>query len=118
MAFDCNLHTRHIPKSFKAHPFLYDIILAWCKLNFQEHVNPQSDCIVWNNSNILVNGKIMFSKQLNASHVNFLSDFFTGGLAMEHDVFCARHNVQINFITYLGIVKAIIEYKKIASMTL
>ena len=44
-------------------------------------------------------------------NVNLLTDFFTGGFAMEHNAFSIRHNVQINFITYFGIVKAIIEYK-------
>ena len=60
----------------------------------------------------MINGTITFSKQLFDCNVKFLSDFITGGRPIEYSAFCNRHDVHINFVTYYGIVTAVLEYQR------
>ena len=63
--------------------------------------------IIWNNRNILVEGKSIFFREWYEKGVVFLSDLCDeNGAWLSFDTFCNTYNVRTNFLRYLGVISA------------
>ena len=62
--------------------------------------------IIWNNGNILVDGKSIFFREWYEKGVVFLNNLCDeNGVWLSFDTFCNTYNVRINFLRYLGSCK-------------
>ena len=110
--FQCNLHYTDIPQFFKQSLFLYNVLHAWCNVNYQHCPSNQSNCIIWFNSKIKMNGKVIFIRKLFEHGVKLCTDFFSGGNVISHANFCSMYNTCINFVTYYGLITSLLIFRK------
>ena len=117
--FECNIKFIDIEDCWRCRPSIFwiDVLKAWCDVNYcpiDEVKNPNEE-VIWMNSNIKVNGKVLFYrnmyevgilriKDLKTEHNNFLS---FNELVTKHP------GIRTNFVQYNGIISAIpLSYKR------
>ena len=90
---------------------IFDILLAWAKLNFTKPIDNQSIVSqpLWYNSFIKIEKKFVYIKELENAGVNILQDVLDDdGRFLNYMAFKRKYNlVNINMIQYFGLIHAI-----------
>ena len=107
MIFECNLNDLDVQKTFPKNTFLQEIITSWNKI--QKH-QPNSNIlkeIVWNNSNIKCNGKILYYKEWHEKGIKSLENFFEPSMNkyFNFETFRNKYNIKKrDFLKYYNII--------------
>ena len=60
LILESNLHIQDCSQITKENMFLWDVLAEWCKINNSESTHVTTKEIIWNNSQIKCNNKILF----------------------------------------------------------
>ena len=78
LLFQTNLNFRHVDQiKLKLSPFWTDVLRCWCIVNYDDDPDLDSSLAeqsIWYNSNIRLNGKILFNKKFFVADVRKLGD--------------------------------------------
>lgn len=97
----CNYDTSKLPYI----PTFYREILDYIKNILCEYVG---DAMIWNNQNVLVNGKSIFIKEWYEKGVIFFNDLCNCyGKWLSYENFCQKYNIKIHFLGYYSILNAV-----------
>ncbi len=111
MLWKCNLNFKHAAKFMSVQNFWYDVLVSWCKYNFEELENIDSimNSIIWLNSEITVKDKPLMSKKCIENDILYIKDLVNmhSGDFMSYNEFIQKYGNVINFLQYYGILKAI-----------
>lgn len=107
----CNINSKDINILTEGiqNQLVKEIITYWFEYTFHipKTIHDIQNQIVWYNSHIKVGGEMIFNRQLydkNILYVNNVSH--PNGELMKFDEFCAKYNLNFNYLTYLGILSA------------
>ena len=105
--FKCNCKVTdltHIPNVF-----ITNVCHAWSSFNFLPVTNNFTSQIIWNNSYIRVNDKIVYYSRLFGKNVQYVNDFFDDtGRPLSFQEFNTKFNiVSLPFTLYWGLVHSI-----------
>ena len=108
----CNLEYKDIEYAFsKPIPlFWQNVIQSWCNYNFKpiDTTNDPTSDIIWFNSNIRIDNRVIFNKEMFTKGIIYLKDFtHSNGDIYSHEEFKMHYSVNINFLTYYSIIHAI-----------
>lgn len=105
--FKCNFSKDDIPKINNL--FVYDICKAWSLFNFKEPISKFENEIIWNNSHIKVDNKIVFYQFLYSKGIDHVYNFFNNDKKlMQFNEFVAVYNLDnFPFTRYNGLISAI-----------
>lgn len=105
--FCCNCHKRdtRLPND----NFISQVIEAWCEVSYTTPIGDFGNQIIWNNSHIKVNGKVIFYKKLYEQGILRVMDLFDNHYKpLDFYNFTQTYNrLDISFIHYWGLIKAI-----------
>lgn len=118
---ECNLSSKDMIHCFTQLPsqFWLDVISSWCEYNYRqpsEAESPQNQ-ILWFNSNIKINDRVLWTKELYEKNVIYIKDLHNqNGKFYSYIDFQNIYNTKITFLHYYGILHAIPSiYKQNAS---
>ncbi len=107
----CNLNPVHVTKFMPEHNFWYDVLVSWCKYNYEEldDIDSIMNCIIWLNSEITVKDKPLMSKKCIENGILYIKDLVNmhSKELMSYNEFVQKYGNVINFLQYYGILKAI-----------
>ena len=114
----CNIKAEDIAHCFVKSPpqFWFDVMYAWCEYNYKcacDAPAPRNE-IIWYNSNIKIDNRVLGIKELIGKNVIHISD-----LLKEDDAFFSytefqdKYHSKITFVYYYGLIHAIpLTYKQ------
>ena len=117
--FQCNLKVTDLNRTWRSKPpsFWLDVLTAWCNSNYRkatEIQNPENE-IVWFNSNIKIDGVVVFIVNMYDKGVNRVSDLKKDNdTFLTFDEFMVKYpGTRIHFLQYLSLINAMpANYKK------
>ena len=112
---DAGMLIKNIPNRF-----ICDIIISWATYNFYipQKVNDIRNQIIWFNSHIKVNSQPIYIERLYRRNILYVHQFFSKqGIPLTHNQFQIKYEVQINFLTYYGLIAAIPKIWKVNMKT-
>ncbi len=102
---DATIYCTHIQ-----HELLKQIIQGWFKYTFYNptDINQIRNQIIWYNSHVKVDNKVLFNRRLYETNIIYVHHFFNNdGVLLDKDAFSIRHRIQINHLSYYSIISAI-----------
>ena len=118
MFFRCNLNENDLSTCWLQKPssFWVNVLSTWCKSNFRlaNEIEFPDEEILWLNSNIKINGRVVFIKEMYERGVNRVLDLKKDDKTfLNFDEFNTIHpNIRINFLQYHGLINAMPEQYK------
>ena len=108
--FDCNLNPEDIKQHFPKCLFLQDILISWRKICQQDDFKVIGKCIIWNNTKVKINNKIVFYKEWydkGIIHFESLFDFRTKHF-YTFDYFSYLYDIPRNdYLKYYSLISSI-----------
>lgn len=105
--FRCNIHIDDINNIIPSHSFWKQVLYAWCVFNVHQPDNVRQILgqIIWYNSNIKVDGKVLRNNQAWRSGLKYVKDLYSDvGLLLTHREVCYKYG---NCITWYGHIQLI-----------
>ena len=106
--FECNLSPKDTTK-LKCKNVFKSILNAWCIYNFYQPTsrNQVLDQVIWYNSHIRINGKIIFWKKLYVKDIVYFKDLLSNNEMLSFEELQIKTNGALNFLEYICLKKAI-----------
>ena len=76
LILECNLNINDCNQIAKNNMFLRDILAGWCKINSSEITNAVAKEIIWNNSQIKCNNKVLFYREWFEQGIKFIEHIY------------------------------------------
>lgn len=104
--FRCNFEAKDIKTN---NAFINDVCAAWAQFNFKQPLDYYNNQILWNNSYIKVNNKLIFYKHLFQKDVTYVKDIFDDDNQIHsYNSFVRKFGILFcPFTIYYGIIKAV-----------
>lgn len=114
--FQCNCKPDEV--NYLRNSFLREVVQAWCEISYVPPKENYGIQIVWNTSDIRINGKVVFYKFLFDKNVKYVKDFFDGqGNPLSFENFKRKFNVtSLPFTLYYGLIRSILTSWRISSI--
>ena len=87
-----------------------DVLKAWTKSNYsrKNNITEILDCIIWYNSDILVNDKPIFYRKCYDKGIIKIRDILNeDNTFLSYNEFCIKYGYNIDWVTYFGLIEAI-----------
>ena len=113
MFFRCNLKETDIHFSWYQKPssFWRNVLSIWCKSNYRlaSEVEFPEEELLWLNSNIRINGNVVFFKKMYEKGVNRVADLKRDDVTfLDFEEFNQKHpNTGIHFLQYQGLINSL-----------
>ena len=97
--------------------FLHEILEIWCELNYENRLNSLAHFhsqILWNNSLIRIDKKIVFYKKWSIKDIVYVKDLLEANDTefLLHADFQSTFNIKVNVLDYLGMTSTLKQLKK------
>ena len=77
LIWQCNLHSSDVSQAMSTNScFWRDVLKAWAQINFMEEVPNPQDQVVWLNSHIKINRKIVWWPEVQKAGLNYVNQLF------------------------------------------
>ena len=105
--FNCNCKPVEVEKIENV--FIKEVVQAWCNISYSCPKDNYGMQILWNNSNIRINGNVVFHEDLIAKNVLHVKNLFDReGKPLSFDCFKEKFNVEnLHFTFYWGLIHSI-----------
>ena len=117
--FQCNLMVPDLETAWRSKPSIFwiDVLTTWCKANYRKstEIEHPDDEIIWFNSNIRINGMVVFLDNMYRNGVIRIKDLKKDNNAfLSFEEFMIKYpNTRIHFLQYHSIINAMpVSYKK------
>ena len=110
LIFESNLHVQDCSQIAKNNMFLRDILAGWCKINTSETTRVIQKEIIWNNSQIKCNNKVLFYVDWFEKGIKFIEHIYDFRFRKFHTIEQLQnlYNISENdFLKYYNIVSNI-----------
>ena len=106
--WNCNMRPEHVNKCFNAENFWTQCLFCWASLNTEQPLGPEEAMneILWYNSNICINSKPVFYKEMFEGGILRVKDLIgTAGQIMNYQEIQSK--IKVDFLKYRGLTSAI-----------
>ena len=110
--FQCNLKSSDLSKTWRLKPSIFwlDVLKTWCDSNYRKpsEIEKPDNEIIWFNSNIKINGSVVFMANLYSRGVTKVSHFKKNDNSfLSYNEFLIKYpGIRTNFLQYLSIINA------------
>ena len=110
--WECNFHADDVKGIFynMKSKFCYEVIKSWSNYNFKnpESVTEVISQAIWFNSFIKIGKKTIFYRKWYDKGARYIKDLLNGNrIIMSYAEFTQKFNIQVDFVTYYGVICAI-----------
>ena len=114
--FKYNINTKDITNLKIESKFIFDILVSWSSINFNENPKNISEQILWQNSKIKNNNCLLYFKSWTIQNINYIKDIYisTTNKFKTFNQLKLEYNISDSeFLNYHRLIKAIpIEWKR------
>jgi hypothetical protein len=110
LIFKCNINSTDVKKLNIKSSFWQDVLKAWAEIKYHEPVSVSeiANQIIWNNSNIKINGSTLFYQTWLDKDILKVKDICNiNGAILTYAEFCQKYNFHPNYLIYYSITHSI-----------
>ena len=113
LIFQCNLRCDDVPLLKLRNTFLEEILQIWTQINFTSEEPVFYNACIWYNSMVRINKRPVFYQSWFNAGIKYVEDLMdSNSNFLRYNVFLSNYGIKANFLTYSGVLSALVNYKK------